>query len=258
MANTRSLFPNLDVPEPEHSVTGGALKSPTKKKMATMESNDDASTRAKSTPGQKKLTRKPAKVTKPRRLRTARPYPVVSFKEATQIGDAIFQFASGEKVRRLTLLEKMDRAPESSATKMLITNSGKYGITTGSYAAEFLELTTEGHAACDPSTAPAARLQARFRMSIAKIPPFSLLYEAYVGKKIPAHEVMKDKLDEGETKIEALTECVDLFVVNTKDLGLLRVIAGAETLISIDQALEEIGDSTRCPIANRPDYSQGR
>jgi len=54
------------------------------------------------------------------------------------------RLASGEKVRRLTLLQQMDKSPNSSTTKMLITNSGKYGITKGSYVAEFLELTPTG------------------------------------------------------------------------------------------------------------------
>lgn len=78
---------------------------------------------------------------KKRRTRTPRPYPVVSFREATVLGDALFKIGSGEKVRRLTLLEKIERNPASSATHMLITNSGKYGITTGGYSAEYFAFT---------------------------------------------------------------------------------------------------------------------
>src|SRR5262249_22950812 len=127
-----------------------------------------------------------------KRTRTPRPYPVVSFREATLIGEGIFKFASGERVRRLTLLEKLERNPGSSATNMLITNSGKYGITTGSYAAEFLELTELGRVACDPDSDPQTRLDAQFKLAIAGIVPFKLLYDTYVGKKLPVHEVMKD------------------------------------------------------------------
>jgi hypothetical protein len=176
---------------------------------------------------------------KKKRTRTTRPYPVVSFREATVIGDAIFKFASGERVRRLTLLEKLERNPGSSATNMLITNSGKYGITTGSYAAEFLELTELGHTACNPDEDQRSRLDAQFKLAIAGIVPFKLLYDTYVGKKLPAHEVMKDRLLDGETEVDNPKECIDLFVVNVKDIGLLRTIAGAETLVSIDQLLDE-------------------
>ena len=38
-------------------------------------------------------------------------------------------------------------------------------------------------------------------------------------------------------------ECVDLFVVNAKYLGLLQTIAGSETLIPIEQTLDEVGHS---------------
>ncbi len=71
------------------------------------------------------------------RQRQVRPYPASTFRDALPLGQAIMKVASGEKVRRLTLLQQMDKSPNSSGTKMLITNSGKYGITSGSYAAEF-------------------------------------------------------------------------------------------------------------------------
>src|SRR5215831_5365596 len=88
------------------------------------------------------------------RHRQNRPYPASSFKDALPLGEAIMRVASGEKARRLTLLQQMDKSPNSSATKMLITNSGKYGITKGSYVAEFIELTPTGKQAVDFQSPP--------------------------------------------------------------------------------------------------------
>jgi hypothetical protein len=176
-----------------------------------------------------------------------RPYPVVPFRDATAIADAIFKFASGEKVRRLTLLEKMERNPNSSATRMLITNSSKYGITTGSYSAEYFELNPTGRLACNPEADRATRLKAQFQLALEGIEPFKLLYDTYVGKKLPAHEVMKDRLVEGGLVLDNPKECIDLFIVNVKDLGLLRNIASAETLVPIEQALEEVGAGRETP-----------
>src|ERR1039457_4533928 len=65
------------------------------------------------------------------RTRAARPYPASSFNEAAALGAAIHQYASGQRVRRLTLLKQMQKSPTSGPTKQLITNSGKYKITTG-------------------------------------------------------------------------------------------------------------------------------
>jgi hypothetical protein len=50
---------------------------------------------------------------------------------------------------------------------------------------------------------------------------------------------MKDVRSDSSIEVPDLDECVDTFTVNVKDLKLLRTIGGAETLISIEQALEE-------------------
>lgn len=197
----------------------------------------------------KKTTPNPA-LTGKKRTRAVRPYPACSFKEARSVGDAIVKFASGEKVRRLTLLGHMNRKPTSGATNQLITNSGKYKITKGSYSAEWLELTPLGKVACDPKSPAAKRLQALFDLSIGNIPPFRILYDAYVGKPLPVHDVLVDVLKDSTIKLSDHRECVDLFVVNAKDAVLLKTIAGTETLVSIEQVLDERGagadlDSTR-------------
>ena len=44
------------------------------------------------------------------RARKARPYPASSFGDARALGEAIMQYAAGEKVRRLTLLQQMNSA----------------------------------------------------------------------------------------------------------------------------------------------------
>ena len=139
----------------------------------------------------------------------------------------------------MTLLEKMERTPTSSATQMLITNSNKYGITKGSYVAEWIELTESGRLACDPASDPRAHLSARFALAIQGVTSFQTLYQEYVSKKLPAHEVMRDFLAENGQDLQNPKECIDIFVVNVKDLWLLRPIAGVETLVSIEQALDE-------------------
>ena len=169
-----------------------------------------------------------------------RPYPASSFTDALALGQAIMQRAAGEKVRRLTLLSQMDKSPTSSVTQMMITNSGKYGITTGSYVAEFLELTPTGRTVVDGSQTERVRRKASFDLAIDGVAPFKLLYEHYKGKRLPEREVMKDLLRDSNLEVPDLDECVDTLTVNAKGLGLLHTIGGAETLVSIEQAIEEI------------------
>src|SRR5271165_88403 len=174
-----------------------------------------------------------------RKPRKERKFPARTFQEALGIAEAIQKHASGLKVRRLTLFEKLDQSPDTAESKRLITASGQYGLTKGSYASEYLELTPEGKDATGDDTAPAKRLDTRFSLAIKNQAPFAFLYEKIKGNKMPAKEVMSDHLSEAEVEDDEKAECIDTFILNAKFLGLLRTIAGSERLISIEQAIEE-------------------
>ena len=150
------------------------------------------------------------------------------------------------KVRRLTLLEAMGKSADSSATRDLITNSGKYGLTTGSFRADFIELTVEGRACVDPDQTDAYRLRARFDRAISGVQPSSTLHAKLVGERLPSVEVMTDELIGDGTDEDYASEAAELFVVNARFLGILRVISGAERVLSIEHALDELGS----PSAN--------
>jgi hypothetical protein len=139
----------------------------------------------------------------------------------------------------LTLLKQMEKSPTSGATKQLITNSGKYKITTGSYAAEWLALTPTGSTATELGQLTKVKLEAQFSLAVQGVAPFDALYEEYKSKKLPSQEVMKDFLSESGITGELLQECVDIFIVNTKDLGLIQTVGGSETLFPIESRLDD-------------------
>lgn len=166
--------------------------------------------------------------------------------DSLALGNAIMKHAAGEKVRALTLLEKLGKSTSSSGTRMLITNSSKYGITTGSYTAEFFELTPVGSIAVNTTKSEQERRKAAFQLAVESVAPFKYLYDHYKGKRLPEREIIKDVIRDSKIDIPDLDECVDTFIVNAKDLELLRTIGGAETLVPIEQVLEELpeGDGT--------------
>ncbi len=183
-----------------------------------------------------------------KQVRRERRFPALSFEDALALALAIQDHASGQRVRRLTLFEKMDQSPDSKPSRRLITASGQYGLSKGGYNAEFLELTPEGSTASDPDVAATKQLQARFKLAIESQTPFAFLYEKVKGNKLPAKEVLADSLKEsGLIEGDDTAECIDTFVVNAKFLGLLRTIAGSERLISIDQLLDETPSTTATP-----------
>ena len=67
--------------------------------------------------------------------RAQRSFPASAFEESLEFAKSIFAFGSGQPVRRLTLFDHLKKSPESSASRQLITNAGKYGLVRGSYKA---------------------------------------------------------------------------------------------------------------------------
>ena len=174
-----------------------------------------------------------------RKPRTERKFPATTFEEALTLAKAIQDHAGGQKVRRLTLFEKLDQSPDSTETRRLITASNQYGLTKGSYTAEYLELTPLGAEASGDDVAAAKQIAARFELAINKVEPFKALYERLKSNKLPAREVMIDYLREAEMPEEQRGECVDTFVLNAKFLRLLRTISGSQRLVPIEQVIEE-------------------
>ncbi len=182
----------------------------------------------------------PRKSTKAdRKPRRERKFPVITFEEALVLAAAIQEHAGGQKVRRLLLFEKLNRSPDTNETRRLITASNQYGLTKGSYNAEYLELTPVGVEATGEDVAVAKRISARFELAVRRIAPFFALYEKLKGSKLPAREIMMDNFTEEELPVEERPECVDTFVLNATFLRLLRTISGSQRLVPIEQVLEE-------------------
>jgi hypothetical protein len=243
---------NDDLPDPE------TLLGDAERLLRVVEDDREAE---KGPPPTEPVTTKRASAKRPRRQRKAnarrsspsaspasarrasRPFPAATFEEALELPLAIQRISGGAKVRRLTLFEQLDKSPESGPSRQMITNSARYGLTSGSYKAEYLELTQLGRLATSSETSPRERLQARFELAINQVGPFRVLYDALKDRRVPTHAVMKDVLAESDYPAELLQEAVDTFIVNAKFIGLLRTIAGSERLISIEQVLEELPTS---------------
>lgn len=175
-----------------------------------------------------------------RRRRSARrAFPATSFDEALFLANAIQEHGSGQPIRRLTLFEALNRSPDGGTTRKLITSSAQYGLTTGSYSAEWIALTQLGTVASDPSSAPAARLNAQTQLAIANVAAFAAIFERYKGGRLPAVEVLRDAAREVGVEEVEVAECVETFLANARSLGLIRNIGGSEHLLTIEAIVEE-------------------
>jgi hypothetical protein len=174
------------------------------------------------------------------RRRTVRPFPASSYKEAAELAEALLQISGGAReVRRITLFDYLNRSPDSGPSRQAVTNSARYGLTTGSYQAETLRLTDDGFAAVNPEASARERARAQFRLAIESTPAFKALYERFSNNKLPSQQVMKDSLvsEEGLNEDDA-KEAVELFIVNAREIGLLRTLSGAERILTLDHLLD--------------------
>lgn len=149
---------------------------------------------------------------------------------------------------RITLFDHLDRSPESGPSRQAVTNSARYGLTEGGYQADALTLTDDGIKAVSPDASARDRARAQFRLAIERTPAFNALYERFSGNKLPAQQVMRDFLT-GEHKLseEDAMEAVELFIVNARDIGLLRTLSGAERILTLDHLLDLLPASPASP-----------
>lgn len=189
-----------------------------------------------------------AKTTK--RQRRTPLFPASTFEDALELAIAIYEMGSGQPVRRITLFDGLGKSPDSGTTRQLVTNSAKYGLTTGSYSAEFLNLTPDGLQAVADEASSSTKVRARFKLAIENVDVFKALYESYLGNRLPAQAVLMDKAREWGVPDEDVAECVETFTVNTKFVGVLRSISGAERLLSIDNVIDDF--STRMEEPAKP------
>ena len=168
-------------------------------------------------------------------------FPASSFEEALTLPNAIQKHAGGQTIRRLTLFDQLKKSPDSGSSRQLVTNASKYGLLKGSYTAEHLELTPDGFTATSTDVNARDRLSIRFKLAIERVAPFKVMYDSLKGNRVPAPSVLEDMAkDKGNVPSEDAKECVELFVLNAKFVGILKPISGAERIIPIEQALEEL------------------
>lgn len=177
---------------------------------------------------------------KKKRSRRNMPFATMCASECVILPEGIWKYASGQKIRRITLFDELGKSPDSGPSRTMITASSKYGFTNGGYQAEYLELSEEGYIAFNPEESIQNKLEAKFNLIIGGNEYFKAIYEKYKESKLPIKSVIIDYLGELNLDEEYREDGAELFIENAKYLGIIKILSGAERLISIEQALEEV------------------
>src|SRR5215217_1138764 len=115
-----------------------------------------------------------------RRRRIVRSFPASPFQEPLDFARQIFEFGSGEPVRRLSLFDHLGKAPESGASRQIIVNANRYGLIKGSYSSDMIELTADGARAVDSQIPQRDQARARIKLAIEDTDVFARLHERFV------------------------------------------------------------------------------
>lgn len=154
-----------------------------------------------------------------RKTRRTSLFPAATLEEALGLAEAIIHAAPAGSIRRLTLLDQLAKSPSSGPTRQWITNSNRYGLTTGNQNAETLALTPLSRKAVDEAESLAARTRARFQLGIEGIEVFKQLYESNLGNRLPLQAVLIDQAKEFGVPDSDLSECIETFTVMQSSLG---------------------------------------
>lgn len=175
-----------------------------------------------------------------KRKRLQRPFPACPFEEALNFAQEVFEYGSGQPVRRLSLFDHLQKSPDSTASRQLITNAAKYGLTKGSYAAESLEITPDGAKAIDEDIPLRDRARSRIKLAIEDIEPFKKLFDRFTGNKLPVRAALTDAMKTLDVSAELAEEAVDTFIVNLRFVGLLQTLSGAERIVTVSHYFDAL------------------
>jgi len=177
---------------------------------------------------------------KPRGRAASRPFPHQSFEEALELASAIQHLAGSNAVRRLTLFHELNKSPESGPSRQMVVSAGRYGLIKGGVQSETLQLTPDGDVATNIDVSARERQRSRIKLAIDTTDIFRALYEQLQGQKLPSPAIMEDTVVGLGLPEHNKKECIELFVINLRFVGLLQTLSGAERILTVDHALDQI------------------
>lgn len=173
-------------------------------------------------------------------------FPRLPLNKVLPLARQIYELGEGDPVPRLVVFDRLGKSPESGPSRMLITTSNAYGITTGSYQAERLGITDRGRNIVNSKDEQASRSNSVKTLLENEL--FSQFYEKYQNKGIPQEPVAVDflKLAGNLSESDAKT-AYEVFISNMTDYGFVKEMSGRPTIIS--QELMGLKSATETIVA---------
>ena len=165
----------------------------------------------------------------------AKPYPLLTFESVLVLAAAIMEHGVDGRLNRRTLFDKLERSPDSSLSRNMVTASSKYDLTKGGYAATDLEMTDDGRIALEIKISPQEALEKRFNLSIERFQPFRIIFEKLKGRRLPDKQVLSDEFARNSVPKGESGKAAEIFTENLRFIGLLRNVNGSEQVIGVEE-----------------------
>jgi hypothetical protein len=180
--------------------------------------------------------------------RPRKPFPLMSFEETMVLPKGILDYGLDGDINRLTLLDKIGWSPSSSKTRVLISSSYRYGLTTGNYNSQSLHVTDDGSAALDSDFSSREIKEKHFELSIGLIEPFNKLYQKLKDRRLPDDVVLKDEFERLDITESDAKKAAKVFAENLRFLGLVHKVSGKDYIRAVEDLPEEVsGIDERAP-----------
>ena len=166
-----------------------------------------------------------------KRLLIRRPYPTHSLQDTLAAAEAIRAANGGQPLAPDRLAAAMGTTRGSSAFRMKLTSSVKYGLTEGSVNDEAISLTPLGESAVSPMSEEERRSALLEAACAPEV--FGGFYERLDGQPLPRDDFSRNVLErEWDIDPSISAECIDLIRANGEFVGILA--ADASGALSVD------------------------
>jgi len=165
-------------------------------------------------------------------------FPRLQLSKTLELPEKIFEIGMGEPVRRLTVMDRLGKSPDGGASRSLIiaSNTG-YGLTTGSYNSDFLNLTDNGQRIVSAKTESEKYIAIYDVLFSNEL--FSGLVSHFKDRGIPDNEVVVDYLVQNYSLSRKDAEAFWIIAKdNLLEFNLVQQFSGKSLIISQDAALE--------------------
>lgn len=171
----------------------------------------------------------------------ARQFPVLNFEDALVLPKGILEHGLDGEINRLTLFGKLNKAPDSGPSNVLVSAARRYNLASGGSAkSPSLSITDAGRAALDDQRSLSNSIAERFRLAIGQFDCFNSLYEKSKNRRLPDVAVMSDELGRLGVSANDRQKAADVFTANLRFLGLIQDIAGSEHVRAVEDVLSEM------------------